>query len=472
MRARFTFLSGARSGQVEVFAKAYIGLGRHPLSDVRCDADRDLDVSSRHAAIVRKNDTFHIQDLGSRNGTLLNGRPIEGEVVLSDGDVIGLGRSGPTVEFRTIASADESDVSGAEALARRVSASRDPIAAVRVPPRASTAARIAVEVARQTRLLRTRTKAVLGALLVGLLALGGFEWQAARARGATLARLTARADSLSSRAQALEVRFAGELESLRRALDDSRRATERLRRELDATGGDAGTVARLRAAVEAAEVRQRDLISAAAVDYRAIARRNQDAVAIVLVEFSDRERLSGTAFAVDSQGVLVTNRHLLVGEDGARHPRRVGVMFAGSRQNFAAEVLGVDSIADLAALRVKIAGGVPRTGGLSRGLERGDPVAIIGYPLGFDLPMGPAAPTPVAEPTLTVGTVSKVLSDVIQLDAYGAPGSSGSPVFDGEARIAAVLFGGERESQGRIIYAVPAQVVARFLRSLGVEVGR
>src|SRR5213076_2812230 len=47
------FLSGARVGQVETFRKAYIGLGRHPLSDVRCDAERDLDVSSRHAGIVR-----------------------------------------------------------------------------------------------------------------------------------------------------------------------------------------------------------------------------------------------------------------------------------------------------------------------------------------------------------------------------------------------------------------------------------
>jgi S1-C subfamily serine protease len=115
---------------------------------------------------------------------------------------------------------------------------------------------------------------------------------------------------------------------------------------------------------------------------------------------------------------------------------------------------------------------VPRTAGWSHGLERGDPVAVIGYPLGFDLPMGPAAPAPVVEPTLTVGTASKVLSDVIQLDAYGAPGSSGSPVFDGEARVAAVLFGGERESQGRIVYAVPARVVARFLTSLGVDIDR
>ncbi|PYP41355.1 MAG: hypothetical protein DMD48_00480 [Gemmatimonadetes bacterium] len=69
VKAQFTFLSGARAGQVEAFRKGYIGLGRHPLSDVRFDAERDLDVSSRHAAIVRKTDGFVLQDLGSRNGT-------------------------------------------------------------------------------------------------------------------------------------------------------------------------------------------------------------------------------------------------------------------------------------------------------------------------------------------------------------------------------------------------------------------
>ena len=39
MKAQLRFLSGARAGQVEVFRKAYIGLGRHPL---RAPAPHDL----------------------------------------------------------------------------------------------------------------------------------------------------------------------------------------------------------------------------------------------------------------------------------------------------------------------------------------------------------------------------------------------------------------------------------------------
>jgi len=65
-----------------------------------------------------------------------------------------------------------------------------------------------------------------------------------------------------------------------------------------------------------------------------------------------------------------------------------------------------------------------------------------------------------------VGTVSKVLPDVMQVDGYGAPGSSGSPIFGRDGRVVGVLYGGERESQGRIVYAVPAGRVAEYLRQL------
>jgi len=75
---------------------------------------------------------------------------------------------------------------------------------------------------------------------------------------------------------------------------------------------------------------------------------------------------------------------------------------------------------------------------------------------------------PIAEPTLTVGTISKVLTSVVQVDAYGAPGSSGSPIFDRDGRVVAVLYGGERESNGKIIFAVPGYRVADYLRSLNL----
>ena len=428
MKAQFTFLSGARAGQIEAFRKGYIGLGRHPLSDVRFDAERDLDVSSRHAAIVRKPEGFVLEDLGSRNGTFVNGQRITGDTLLRAGDVIGLGEGGPSVEFQIIEATEPT----------------------RATPRRSTGMRIAAEVSRQTAELRRTTK-ILIALLV--LVVAGFtwtQWDAGR-RARELALLQVR-----------------ELEGVREALRASQDETARLRRAVEASSGDAASISLLRAQLDAAERRQRAI---AGVDYRAISQKNQDAVAIVLVELTDGERFSGTAFSVDSMGTMVTNKHLLVGDDGTKTPKRIGVIFSGSTQFWRGEMIGVSSDADIGVFRVLIKGGTPRVSGLAlkrEGLERGDPVAILGYPLGFDLPMEAQGGQPIAEPTLTVGAVSKALTSVVQVDAYGAPGSSGSPIFDRDGKVIAVLYGGERESNGKIIFGVPAYLAADYLKSLNL----
>ena len=470
MKAQFTFLSGARAGQVEAFRKGYIGLGRHPLSDVRFDAERDLDVSSRHAAMVRKTDGFVLQDLGSRNGTFVNGKQINGDTPLKDGDVIGFGANGPALEFHVIEADGESpSMAAAEGLAERMSSPREMLRATPMAPRQSTGVRIRAEVARQTAQLRRTTKV----LIVLLLLVGtGFTWMQldGRRRANELATLQARADSLMIESRDLTARFRTELQGVRDALKESQDETVRLRRELAASGGDAASMARLRTELDAAERRQRALAGAVGggVDYRAISHQNQDAVAIVLVEYNDGERFSGTAFAVDSNGTMVTNKHILIGEDGTKTPRRIGVIFSGSTQFWRAEMISVSPEVDIGVFRVAIKGGTPKVKGLARtreGIERGDPVAILGYPLGFDLPMENRGGNPIAEPTLTVGTVSKALTAVVQVDAYGAPGSSGSPVFDRNGNVIAVLYGGERESNGKIIFAVPAYLVADYLKS-------
>ena len=478
MKAQFKFLSGARAGQVEAFRKGYIGLGRHPLSDVRFDAERDLDVSSRHAAIVRKTEGFVLQDLGSRNGTFVNGKRITGDTPLKDGDVIGFGANGPVLEFAVIeADADLPTTTAAEGMAARASTPREVVRAtpasppLHSPSRQSTGVRIAVEVARQTAQLRRTTKV----LIVLLLLVGtGFSWMQwdGRRRAHELTQLQARADSLLIESRDMTTRFRSELQGVRDALTTSQTETTRLRRELDGSSGDASSVARLRSELDAAERRQHALAGAVGgVNYRAISHRNQEAVAIVIVEFTDGDRFSGTAFSVDSMGTMVTNKHILVGEDGTKTAKRIGIIFSGSTQMWRGEMIGVSPEADLGVLRVLIKGGTPRVAGIAKtreGIERGDPVAILGYPLGFDLPMEAQGGHPIAEPTLTVGTVSKALTSVVQVDAYGAPGSSGSPIFDRDGRVIAILYGGERESNGKIIFAVPAYQAAEYLRTLGL----
>jgi pSer/pThr/pTyr-binding forkhead associated (FHA) protein len=62
-------------------------LGRSRECDIRL---ADTNVSRRHAEVRREDDAYWIVDLGSTNGTELNGRRVEREQ-LSDGDRITLG---------------------------------------------------------------------------------------------------------------------------------------------------------------------------------------------------------------------------------------------------------------------------------------------------------------------------------------------------------------------------------------------
>lgn len=64
-----------------------VTIGRLPGCDVVVD---DPQVSRRHVEVQRADDGFVVRDLGSLNGTTLNGQPVR-EAVLADGDVIGVG---------------------------------------------------------------------------------------------------------------------------------------------------------------------------------------------------------------------------------------------------------------------------------------------------------------------------------------------------------------------------------------------
>jgi serine/threonine protein kinase len=63
-------------------------LGRHSKADI---VVQDAGASRRHAAVIPRADGFHILDLGSTNGTVLNGKPVRGEVPLREGDLIEIG---------------------------------------------------------------------------------------------------------------------------------------------------------------------------------------------------------------------------------------------------------------------------------------------------------------------------------------------------------------------------------------------
>jgi serine protease Do len=104
-RILILYTGGSRTNQTEQFPLEGITeltIGRDPSSTILFDSQRDDAVSRRHAVIrVKQGDppSFRIADLGSRNGTRVNGDKIAAEVELLPGDTVELGTGGPKFTF-------------------------------------------------------------------------------------------------------------------------------------------------------------------------------------------------------------------------------------------------------------------------------------------------------------------------------------------------------------------------------------
>ena len=79
---------GGRVGESFPLDHDRMTIGRRPDSDIFLD---DVTVSRDHALIVRRGNEYHLDDLGSLNGTYVNRRRIESHH-LADGDELQIGK--------------------------------------------------------------------------------------------------------------------------------------------------------------------------------------------------------------------------------------------------------------------------------------------------------------------------------------------------------------------------------------------
>ncbi len=143
-------------------------------------------------------------------------------------------------------------------------------------------------------------------------------------------------------------------------------------------------------------------------------------------------RATGSGFAIDQEGHVVTNAHVVEGASD------VSLVLSNGRR-VDAEVIGADENNDLAVLRVSTAdaeGLRALTLGRSAQLRVGDPVLAVGSPLGL-------------EGTVTAGIVSAVdrqarfgdngnRQSAIQTDAAINPGNSGGPLVNSAGQVVGV----------------------------------
>ena len=475
MSVDFRVLTGSRAGHRERFTKPVIAIGRHPLCDFQFDPQQDLDVSTRHAEIRAVGDGYVLVDIGSTNGTYVNGVRIARERRLESGDEVAFGEFGPKVRLEIVMESGTQPPARRDGGAVRADAAPNGASQSAAASAASMpATRSIVTEARRARGAATdaprrdarRRAWMAGALAAALVvAAGGAYWLGhhnARATDAELVRLTKTNDSLAQtyadRMASINSRAAG----LDSSLAAAQQERDRMRTALSGTNGaHADTLSR---ELHALESRRHAMLTAAQVDYSTIASRSGPAVTMVAVQWPDSSAFSGSGFAVSSRGEIVTNKHLV--QHGDAYPMRIAVIFSDTKAWLPAHVVRVSATADLAMLQVDAPGPFPTIASLaSKAADTpvGKAVAIIGYPLGTDTPMEGSGTQITARSTLVAGTLSKNLADVLQIDAYAGQGSSGSPVFNTAGSVIGVVYGGARESAGRIVYAVPVDEVGALL---------
>ena len=79
---------GPNAGSTFLLESDATTVGRNPESDVFLD---DVTVSRKHVVVERRADAFFVRDVGSLNGTYVNGERVE-ETKLASGDEIQVGR--------------------------------------------------------------------------------------------------------------------------------------------------------------------------------------------------------------------------------------------------------------------------------------------------------------------------------------------------------------------------------------------
>lgn len=140
------------------------------------------------------------------------------------------------------------------------------------------------------------------------------------------------------------------------------------------------------------------------------------------------ERLSGSGsgFVFSSDGLILTNAHVIDGSDQLNVSLLDGNEFSG-------EMTGKDKETDIAIIKIFGSGYTPVKLGVSGDMKIGQLVIAIGNPLGYQHSVSVGVLSGIGRTMRTPG--GQLIDDILQSDAAMNPGNSGGPMIntDGEA---------------------------------------
>lgn len=170
-------------------------------------------------------------------------------------------------------------------------------------------------------------------------------------------------------------------------------------------------------------------------------------------------RSLGSGFIISSDGYIITNHHVII------NATRITVRLAQPRdEEYAADVVGVDELTDLALIRIAAPRPLPTVPlGSAASLKIGEWLIAIGNPFGLDQ-------------TVTAGIVSgkgRVIGagpydDFIQTDASINPGNSGGPLLNLRGEVVGVNSAILSRAGGNIGigFAIPIDLVKSIVAQL------
>lgn len=199
--------------------------------------------------------------------------------------------------------------------------------------------------------------------------------------------------------------------------------------------------------------------------------KGQPSVVCILVEDRNTGLTgSGSGIIMTDDGYIITNNHVIAGATNVE-------VVLHDTTHYDAKLVGTDQQSDLAVIKITATGLTPAEFGDSDALEVGDPVVVIGNPLGLEL-----------QGTATSGMISAINRDIeinkrvmttLQTDASVNQGNSGGPMFNQYGQVVGIIsskvmgsYTGSVEGLGFAIPITTAKPVIDDLIKLGYVAGR
>jgi S1-C subfamily serine protease len=169
---------------------------------------------------------------------------------------------------------------------------------------------------------------------------------------------------------------------------------------------------------------------------------------------------SGSGFVFSSDGLILTNSHVIDNSD------RLNVTLLDGDE-FTAEVTGIDKDTDIAIIKIFGSGYSPAKLGSSSNLKIGQLVIAIGNPLGYQHSVSVGVLSGVGRTMRTPD--GHMIDNILQSDAAMNPGNSGGPMIDTNGEVIGINTAIIPYAQG-LSFSIgidTAKEIARYLISEG-----